>query len=33
MAIQYTFNTFIKKSIEYHVGIEMSEFEPSQHND
>ena len=32
-AFQGTIHTFIKRNIEYHLGIEMSEFEPSQHND
>jgi hypothetical protein len=32
-SIQYTVNTFIRKNIEYYIGVEMSEFEPSQHND
>ena len=32
-AIQYTLNTFIKNCIEYHIGVEMSSFEPSQNID
>ena len=32
-SIQHTLNRFIQKSIEYHIGFEMSESEPSSHND